>query len=343
MVNVEPTIRATALNGFAEFLAAKHGIALGDLLAEVGIDARPPWENSTSVPLHKYAALLELASKRSHEDCLGFELAAVFPQKASSVLGYLLAVAPDLRKFLECLSRYARLQIDAVNLSFREESGLLRIRWDYDATFIGPRKQLTELLMCLFMRRAIQLFGQDLRPVAAEFEYREPPCINRYHDLFGNNLRFGGETNILTTRSDIMSRRAVAADEVLYRELRRLAEQDLQSIETESDILARVHKEIVRRLALDMVDLEAVAGALGLSCRQLQTQLKRAGTSFEAALNSVRLQIASRYLRETDLPMTDIALLLGFSELSSFTRAARNWFHMPPTTYRLKAREGLVD
>lgn len=343
MGSIEPMIRATALKGFAEFLTAKYSLSLERLLADVGIDARPPWDNSTSVSLQKYSALLELASRRSHEECLGMEFASVFPQKAGSVLGYLLAEAPDLGTFVECLSRYARLQVDAVNLSFQDNGGLLRIRWDYEATLIGPRKQLTEFFMSLFMLRAQHFFGSGLRPVAAEFEFREPTCLDKYHDLFGSNLHFGAETNSLTTRADIVGRRALSADEVLYKELRRLAEQDLLRIESENDLVARLQKQIVKGLALDLSDLDSAAMALGLSSRQLQGQLKRRGTSFESELSRVRSQIAARYLQETDLPMTDIALLLGFSELSSFTRAARGWFHMPPTTYREKSRERVVN
>lgn len=343
MVSIEPTIRATALKGFAEFLRAKYNLSLEELLADVGIEARPPWDNSTAVSLQKYSALLEMASRRANEECLGLAFASVFPVKAGSVLGYLLAEAPDLRKFIECLSRYARLQVDALNLTFAEESGLLRIRWDYEATLIGPRKQLTEFFMALFMRRAQHFFGSELRPVAAEFEYRPPGCLAGYHALFGTNLKFGATTNSLITRADVMGRRSLAADETLYQELRRLAEQDLRQVESDNDVVARLHKQIVKGLALDTIDLDGVAGALGLTSRQLQGQLKRRGTSFETELSVVRSQIAARYLRDTDLPMTDIAMLLGFSELSSFTRAARGWFQMPPTTYREKVRDRVIN
>ncbi len=106
------------------------------------------------------------------------------------------------------------------------------------------------------------------------------------------------------------------------------------------DVVAKVGREIVSRLPIDGVELDHVAKALGLSSRQLQSQLKRSGTSFEAEMMRIRMSLAERYLCDTDMSMTDIALLLGFSELSSFTRAARSWFSKTPSAVREDARKG---
>ena len=107
-----------------------------------------------------------------------------------------------------------------------------------------------------------------------------------------------------------------------------------------TDIVARVSEKIVTDLPLRGIDLAAAALALNMSSRQLQARLKGKGTTFEAVLSQVRRRLASRYLSDSDMPLTDIAFMLGFSELSSFTRAARQWFGMPPSQYREELRKG---
>ena len=66
--------------------------------------------------------------------------------------------------------------------------------------------------------------------------------------------------------------------------------------------------------------------------------MKKHNTTFEDEVGRVRRSLAERYLRDSNMPLTEIALLLGFSELSAFTRAARGWFGMPQQQQRQQQR-----
>lgn len=340
MTDSAPLTSATILSGLGDFVAREYGLSLDSVLTDLQIPVRPPYEKAPRFELRKFAELLEVLAHRTQEPCFGLAFAEIFPRGAGGVLGYLIMNAPDLRSFMKCLSRYARLQMEAVELSYREADGLLYINWTFSSDFVGPRKQLTEFLLALFVTRTLQFFGRDLKPMAVEFEYREPPCRVRYEALFGPNLKFGSSTNSLTTRAVSPSRPDSAFDRQLFELLEGLAEKQLQELGDRSDIVAKIAREIVARLPIDGIELERIATSLGMSSRQLQSQLKRSGTSFEAEVARIRMSLAERYLRDTDMSMTDIALMLGFSELSSFTRAARNWFNKPPTAVREDAREG---
>ena len=52
----------------------------------------------------------------------------------------------------------------------------------------------------------------------------------------------------------------------------------------------------------------------------------------------LRKAMAAHYIQETELPMTEIAFLLGFSELSAFSRAGRHWFGRAPRALRKRIR-----
>lgn len=338
MASGEPHISASSLRGLAEFLADRYGRALEPLLTECKISARPPWETADPVPLRKYAALLELAADRTQEPAFGLAYGQHFPVAASTVLGFLIGNAPTLRDFVTCLNRYSRLMIDAVDVKFDEHDGLLKVQWDYSPTFIGPRRQLTDFLMTLFMMRANHLIGQTIVPVTAEFEHREPDEPEQYHAVFGRCLRFGAQRNSVTIRGEFLARSGKRADATLFGIMKKVADQEIQQIGDSGDIISSVRRVVLDRIGYGHVDLEMVATMHGVSSRQLQILLKRKGTTFEGEVARLREELARRYLQETDLPMTDIAMRLGFSEQSSFSRAARQWFGMPPTQYRESAR-----
>ena len=75
-----------------------------------------------------------------------------------------------------------------------------------------------------------------------------------------------------------------------------------------------------------------------MSPRSLQNRLAQHNTTFERVLSDTRRSLAERYLRDSDIPLTEIAFLLGFSEQSAFTRAARAWFGCPPSQLRKEGR-----
>ena len=70
----------------------------------------------------------------------------------------------------------------------------------------------------------------------------------------------------------------------------------------------------------------------------MQRRLKGAGTSFRKELNLVRNELALSYLRDPALQITDVAMLLGYSEHSAFTRAFRRQNGTTPQRLRDRVR-----
>ena len=80
--------------------------------------------------------------------------------------------------------------------------------------------------------------------------------------------------------------------------------------------------------------LEQVAARLDIAERTLQGRLRKQGLGFQEVLDGLRRTLAELYLKDSRLSLTDIGLLLGFAEQSSFTRAFRRWFDQSPANYR---------
>ena len=57
-------------------------------------------------------------------------------------------------------------------------------------------------------------------------------------------------------------------------------------------------------------------------------------------VDAVRLRHAKRLLQRPDLPMTEIAFRLGYSDPAHFTRAFRRLAKITPTHYRRTAPRG---
>jgi AraC-like DNA-binding protein len=101
------------------------------------------------------------------------------------------------------------------------------------------------------------------------------------------------------------------------------------------DAFVRTLSQHIRlRLGEAAPRLRDVAESLGMSPWTLQRRLKRDGVAFADLVKAARRDLALRYVRETDLPLTEVALALGYSELSAFSRAFHVWTGLSPQRYR---------
>jgi AraC-like DNA-binding protein len=80
-----------------------------------------------------------------------------------------------------------------------------------------------------------------------------------------------------------------------------------------------------------------VAENLSINVRTLQRRLASAGTSFRDLLSECRRQKALRELAESDRPVGDVSLRLGYSDPAHFARAFRRWTGSTPIEYRRSA------
>jgi AraC-like DNA-binding protein len=67
----------------------------------------------------------------------------------------------------------------------------------------------------------------------------------------------------------------------------------------------------------------------------LSRKLRDEHVAFAEILEETRLALAKRYLVEPDLPVSEIAWLLGYAEISSFTHAFKRWTGITRREFRL--------
>ena len=332
-----PTVRASILARFDQFLADRS-VALPPLLAAVGLDAEDLADPDALISLNAVASLLENAAVETQDACIGLHFAASIPPGASGLLGHLLLSAPTVREALEGVERYTGLVMSPISVSFAQESGRGILEWKFPATFSAPRLQYSGLTVGAFLIRLQQNVGLDIRPMAVELEHRPFDCAEAVRRIFGPRVRFNRPRNRMVFDTRTLNRQAPGVAPGLYGLISQLGDRMLEEQRQAADIVEQTRRLVAARLRNGQSDLDSIAGAFGISPRALQGRLKRAGTTFEAEAVAARKQLAESYLRDTGLSMTEIAMLLGFSELSAFTRAVQRWFGVSPKTFRIKAR-----
>ena len=110
----------------------------------------------------------------------------------------------------------------------------------------------------------------------------------------------------------------------------------------ESQKLVSLIDPVLRRMSSLMRDhlaqplkLGQVCQVLNVSEKQLRTRCQKTfGLTPQAYYLVVRLEQAQYLLRNTHMPITEVALAAGFGSLSGFSRAFRHRYGASPRTYR---------
>ena len=100
------------------------------------------------------------------------------------------------------------------------------------------------------------------------------------------------------------------------------------------DFVQRVHEAIRGSLRDGAPKMETLAKQLHVSARTLQRRLAEHQTTFQDAVDAVRRELAQQYLRDPHLGVSEVAFLLGYSELSTFDRAFKRWTGKTPREFR---------
>lgn len=121
----------------------------------------------------------------------------------------------------------------------------------------------------------------------------------------------------------------------MYRQLIEQAEKYLRSLNSaDNNIAPQLRGLLANLMASGEANADAACRRLKLSRRTFQRRLKAEKTSFQKVLREVRAELAVRYLRDERLKAVEVAMLLGYSNFSSFTTAFKSWYDMPPAQYR---------
>ncbi len=122
----------------------------------------------------------------------------------------------------------------------------------------------------------------------------------------------------------------------MYGQLIEQAEKYLRSLYEQDNIAEQLMRKLAELMAAGEANADSACRAMRLSRRTLQRRLRAEKTSFQKVLNEARAVLAINYLSDTRLKSLEIAMLLGYSNISSFTTAFKSWYDMPPAEYRQK-------
>jgi AraC-like DNA-binding protein len=325
------TIRSAALVSYA-VVAQQVGINPLAMLRRFEIDPGALRDGEMRIPVSRVAALLEATADAA--GCSDFGLRMAVQRRVSDfgVLSLLMSYQPTMWHVLDVMVRYRNLLNATLALHVEEAGDVAIVREDIVVNFDAPKTQAYQLAVGTLSSLFHSILGPRWRPVSAHFTYACPRDMSLHRKLFGERIEFESEFNGLTCLLADLHRPNALADPKLAQYAANFVDSMHQG--ENSSLAHEVRRSVYRLLPLGQASIARIASSLGLHERTLQRKLTAEGAEFSDLLNGVRRELAEQYLSNRSYSLTRVAEMLGYGQLSSFTRWFAGEFGTPPGIWR---------
>lgn len=302
---------------------------LGARVEQAAAAARIPPE-SGQANTAQYFAFWEALGAFSRPD-IGLRLAAQTNAHEYDLSLLAALHSPDVRTALDKLGRYKRL-CGPQDLNRENASTEIAVSTVWLNASRPPPPRLVDAMFGTLLLLLQRGSGQALAPKRVELTRvrADETMLMRF---FGCPLRFRAKRDALVFDDRILDTPFVTHNaDLLLALLPGLDEQVAKK--RANGFLDEVRAAIARRMSGERPSADKVAYELAISARTLQRRLGEHGTSYQEVLQEVRRHTARRLLGAEGIEIAEIAFLLGFEELNSFTRAFQGWEGKTPKQWR---------
>jgi AraC-like DNA-binding protein len=245
-----------------------------------------------------------------------------------------MASAETLGEALLRLERYIQIANEGVSLKVGK-ARTIRATFSYAGIPRHADQHQMSAFILLVVRAARQLTGRTLAPTRVRVGHSVRGGAGIAETILNSRVEDGAEIDQIEFPAETWDFRIISADSYLHRSCVSALEEVLaKKRRVESSLKTTIQNEIAALMPHGQARHDIVAGRLGLSPRTLSRRLSDEGESFAEILTEMRSVLASRYIADRSMSISQIAWMLGYAELGTFTRAYQRWTGQAPSVAR---------
>lgn len=330
-----PTVGAGYARALFDLALAK-GADGAALLARSSIDADALHDPDNRIPFERFVALMREAKGLTRDPALALHFGETSNLGEYSIVGLIADASKTMAHALVQLNRYGRL---VVEVDVGADSDRFRVeRTGGEAWFVDTRRDpnsFPELTESTFARIAThsRQFGADDKPYVrgVHVTHAEPAYRAEYERIFRAPVVFNSDRNALLIDYDWTNYKVTRSTTgYAFGVLSERANALLTKLESSRTTRGRVESLLIPMLHTGEPNVERIAEKMAMSRKTLYRKLKAEGVTFERLLDDLRHRMAMHYLDGKKASVNETAYLVGFSDVSTFSRAFRRWRGVSP-------------
>ena len=294
---------------------------------------RESMEQPRLLPLLDYLPIFD-ATHALAQPHVGRQLGQLIPMAAHGPMGTAAMVSGSIAQAMQTIARYAHIRNRLYDFECRREGGQVllcmtpRIPLHGYRVFVDNATVFAKFALLQAMAQPSQLRqGRVLLPWAA------PDLAEGQADLASDGPQCVYNAPLLGYAFDeqVADQASVLADPQLYRHVCQAGDEELERLR--GSLSAKV-RQVLHGRQPQWPSLDEVAQLLSMSRRTLLRKLESEKISYQQLLDEARNELACWYLRQSTLPLGQVAEKIGFGDQTNFSRSFKRWKGLTPKDYR---------
>lgn len=307
-------LRALTRRGFDAGLVIKHCSLPEDAARQAEV-----W-----VSMRTLRQVSDECVRLTNDPSFGFHAGTSLERGAYGVVEFAARCVPNLEQALERLVRYSSLVGELLVFELETVKGGLALHHSVPGDAQAFGRQVNEFFVAVAMHVGRQLVGPRLKPLRAWLAHDETN-LEELREFLGCPVTIDAGRNGLAFATADLRKPVESADPALLSVLEHHAAKAVEARPRQSGLVPQVRELIRESLPRGGSVVELVATRLHMSGRTLQRRLTAEGKTFQQVLDQLRREVAVQAVTEQKNTLGEIAFMLGYSDLRTFTRAYRRW------------------
>lgn len=313
-------------------LLEEHGVAPAEVLARAGLGSHTLADREARIPFAACGRLLQVSAEATGRPDFALLAASRWRLEHIGLVGELMASCATLGQALECFASFQWMNASGGAVFFRRDGDVNTFGYAiYEPGMTVGIEHAYDLVMGIGTQMLRELTGSSRwAPLRVQLARPRPADAEPYRRYFRAPVQFNAGATLLQfpAGSDAMSLKS--RNDERRRELLAMTRGRRE------DVLQKLRR--AARLALMFgLSAEELAVSMHMSPRTLNRRVSEQGSTLREILGQVRFEVAQQLLRDTTMPVTEIASSLGYGDTSAFVRAFRRWSNTSPQSWRRAA------
>jgi AraC-like DNA-binding protein len=311
--------------------AVARGASRPALLEAIGLTESVIRNQLRRVPGQVLIELFQAIEQQLGNPAIALEIGRDSQPHCFSDIGFSTRMLETLFLVLTSNIELQVLRQNLYRVTLVEIDDTVEIRWNILHRKADEVAAAVEFSVATYLRLAREICGNDLALKGISLQHRQRCVSGIYADHLGHVPVFeAAQTAIILDRSQCHAP-SRNANPALYDEAGQRHHKAVEWAEAGHRNSALTYFHILTELNKSPVTLDRIARSLGVAERTLRRNLVVEGNPFRTLLDNSRKGLCDLYRMEGRRTLSEVAILLGYGELSAFTRAYRRWYGEPPS------------
>ena len=313
-------------------LLREFGADPSEVIRHAGLDPELFDDENNVIPYAALGRVLTACVARTHCPHFGLLVGQRGTLSSLGAIGGLLQHSPTVGDALSALVRYLHLHDSGGAPTLFAYGDVVTLGYAIYEPGVESPEQIADCAIAVATNVLRTLCGRDWVPDEVLLPRHPTADLGPYRRVFRAPVRFDQETAALVFPTRWLDHRIADANPIF----RQVFEAHVRELEAAG---AGNWKETLRRVLRTEIlttrcSATTVAERFALHRRTLSRHLQAEGAGFQSLVDETRFEIARQLLSQTRIPLSEVAVALGYSEASAFTRAFRRWSGQSPAAWR---------